>query len=148
MRSNAQRFAVSNLFLGNTTEMHSVYLVSGLPDLKVTNKPMKLICDRGQRRKEHLSKLEAAQREASSQQIDEVDRLRRENLALQHENETLKATYGSASKLAGAFNQSNRGPRLPSRSLPSLWTAPSVPASCSNNDTLIKHYNSWPTYGA
>ena len=62
---------------------------------------MRLTSDTGQRRKEHLSKLEAAQREASTQQTEEVDRLRRENLALQHENETLKATYGSQASSPG-----------------------------------------------
>lgn len=55
----------------------------------------------GQRRKEHLSKLEAAQREASSLQTEEVDRLRRQNLALQQENDTLKATYGSQASSPG-----------------------------------------------
>ena len=55
----------------------------------------------GQRRKEHLSKLEAAQREASSLQSDEVDRLRRENLALMQENESLKAAYGSQASSPG-----------------------------------------------
>jgi hypothetical protein len=56
----------------------------------------------GQRRKEHLSKLEAAQREATSLQTEEVERLRRENQALQQENETLKAaTYGSQASSPG-----------------------------------------------
>ncbi|KIV88654.1 hypothetical protein PV10_08318 [Exophiala mesophila] len=54
-----------------------------------------------QRRKEHLSKLEAAQREASTSQNDEVERLRRENFALAQENESLKAAYGSQSSSPG-----------------------------------------------
>jgi hypothetical protein len=55
----------------------------------------------GQRRKEHLSKLEQAQREAHSLQSEEVDRLRRENQALAAENETLRATYGSQASSPG-----------------------------------------------
>ncbi|RMZ88410.1 hypothetical protein DV736_g4372, partial [Chaetothyriales sp. CBS 134916] len=54
-----------------------------------------------QRRKEHLSKLEAAQREASTLQSEEVERLRRENAALAQENESLKATYGSQTSSPG-----------------------------------------------
>lgn len=56
-----------------------------------------LIYDVGQRRKEHLSKLEAAQREASNLQSDELERLRRENDALARENESLRAQYGGSS---------------------------------------------------
>ncbi|RMZ85817.1 hypothetical protein DV737_g509, partial [Chaetothyriales sp. CBS 132003] len=54
-----------------------------------------------QRRKEHLSKLEAAQREATSLQSEEVERLRRENAALAQENESLKASYGSQASSPG-----------------------------------------------
>lgn len=51
----------------------------------------------GQRRKEHLRTLEAAQREQSSVQSDELTSLRRQNQALQEENEVLKQRYGSTS---------------------------------------------------
>ncbi|KIW31433.1 uncharacterized protein PV07_03083 [Cladophialophora immunda] len=54
-----------------------------------------------QRRKEHLSKLEAAQRELNSIQVEEVERLRRENQALAQENESLKAAYGSQASSPG-----------------------------------------------
>lgn len=54
-----------------------------------------------QRRKEHLSKLEHAQREAHSLQSEEVERLRRENKALLVENETLRASYGSQGSSPG-----------------------------------------------
>ncbi|EXJ77735.1 hypothetical protein A1O3_09964 [Capronia epimyces CBS 606.96] len=59
-----------------------------------------------QRRKEHLSKLEAAQRELNSIQVEEVERLRRENQLLAQENETLKAAYGSQASSPGL----NEGP--------------------------------------
>lgn len=55
----------------------------------------------GQRRKEHLSKLEAAQRELNNIQGEEVERLRRENQLLTQENETLKAAYGSQASSPG-----------------------------------------------
>lgn len=55
----------------------------------------------GQRRKEHLTKLEAAQREANNLQGEELERLRRENLALAQENESLRATYGSSASSPG-----------------------------------------------
>lgn len=42
-----------------------------------------------------MSKLEAAQRELNSIQVEEVERLRRENQLLAQENETLKAAYDS-----------------------------------------------------
>ena len=58
----------------------------------------------GQRRKEHLGKLEAAQKEASNAQSEEVERLRRENRELSQENETLRRTYGS--------NASSPGPSI------------------------------------
>ncbi|KEF56112.1 uncharacterized protein A1O9_07693 [Exophiala aquamarina CBS 119918] len=54
-----------------------------------------------QRRKEHLTKLEAAQRELNSVQVEEVERLRRENQALAQENESLKAAYGSQASSPG-----------------------------------------------
>jgi BMFP domain-containing protein YqiC len=54
-----------------------------------------------QRRKEHLSKLEAAQRELNSFQGEEVERLRQENQLLAQENEALKATYGSQANSPG-----------------------------------------------
>ncbi|OAL20998.1 hypothetical protein AYO22_08418 [Fonsecaea multimorphosa] len=54
-----------------------------------------------QRRKEHLNKLEAAQRELNSIQVEEVERLRRENQALAQENESLKAAYGSQASSPG-----------------------------------------------
>ncbi|ETN46541.1 uncharacterized protein HMPREF1541_00726 [Cyphellophora europaea CBS 101466] len=54
-----------------------------------------------QRRKEHLTKLEQAQREANSLQSEEVERLRRENQALLAENETLRASYGSQTSSPG-----------------------------------------------
>lgn len=49
----------------------------------------------GQRRKEHLTKLEQAQHEAQTAQSEEVQRLRHENQALLAENETLRAGYAS-----------------------------------------------------
>ena len=55
----------------------------------------------GQRRKEHLSKLESAQQELNSIQVEEVERLRRENQALVQENESLKAAYGSQASSPG-----------------------------------------------
>lgn len=48
-----------------------------------------------------MSKLEAAQRELSSIQVEEVERLRRENHALIQENESLKAAYGSQASSPG-----------------------------------------------
>jgi hypothetical protein len=48
-----------------------------------------------------LSKLEAAQRELNSIQVEEVERLRRENQLLAQENETLKAAYGSQASSPG-----------------------------------------------
>ncbi|KAL6242041.1 hypothetical protein RBB50_010952 [Rhinocladiella similis] len=54
-----------------------------------------------QRRKEHLSKLEAAQRELNSIQVEEVERLRREVQLLSQENESLKAAYGSQANSPG-----------------------------------------------
>jgi hypothetical protein len=48
-----------------------------------------------------LSKLEAAQRELSSNQGEEVERLRRENQLLAQENESLKAAYGSQASSPG-----------------------------------------------
>ena len=55
----------------------------------------------GQRRKEHLSQLEQAQKEQSSAQDEEVERLRRENQQLLQENESLRATYGSQASSPG-----------------------------------------------
>lgn len=48
-----------------------------------------------------MSKLEAAQRELNSIQVEEVERLRRENQALAQENESLKAAYGSQASSPG-----------------------------------------------
>lgn len=48
-----------------------------------------------------MSKLEAAQRELNSIQVEEVERLRRENRALAQENESLKAAYGSQASSPG-----------------------------------------------
>ncbi|KAJ9607515.1 hypothetical protein H2200_007593 [Cladophialophora chaetospira] len=59
-----------------------------------------------QRRKEHLSKLEASQRELNSAQGEEVERLRRENQALLQENESLKAAYGSQASSPGPSTMS------------------------------------------
>lgn len=61
----------------------------------------------GQRRKEHLTKLEAAQREASNLQGEELERLRRENLQLIQENESLRAAYGSSASSPGPSVGSN-----------------------------------------
>jgi Domain of unknown function (DUF3425) len=55
----------------------------------------------GQRRKEHLSKLEQAQKEQSNAQGEEVERLRRENQQLVQENEALRASYGSNASSPG-----------------------------------------------
>ena len=55
----------------------------------------------GQRRKEHLSKLEQAQKEQSNAQSEEVERLRRENQQLVQENESLRASYGSNASSPG-----------------------------------------------
>ncbi|KAI9843355.1 MAG: hypothetical protein M1837_006481 [Sclerophora amabilis] len=50
------------------------------------------------RRKEHLKNLEQLQREHSSEQSDEVERLRAENSQLRRENESLRTqVYGSSS---------------------------------------------------
>ncbi|OCT52190.1 hypothetical protein CLCR_08781 [Cladophialophora carrionii] len=59
-----------------------------------------------QRRKEHLSKLEASQRELNNIQVEEVERLRRENQALVQENESLKAAYGSQASSPGPTTMS------------------------------------------
>ena len=48
-----------------------------------------------------MTKLEAAQREATSLQNEELDRLRRENVALTQENESLRAAYGSQASSPG-----------------------------------------------
>jgi hypothetical protein len=97
----------------------------------------------GQRRKEHLSKLEQAQREAQSQQSDEVERLRRENQALQAENETLRATYGSQASSPGpAISPTSMG--QPSTAYlpygpPSAYleaAATTTPVSMSNTPTM------------
>lgn len=48
-----------------------------------------------------MTKLEAAQRELSSVQLEEVERLRRENQVLSQENESLKAAYGSQASSPG-----------------------------------------------
>lgn len=55
----------------------------------------------GARRKAHLNELEQAQRESSSAQTQEVERLRRENHQLTLENESLRAAYGSATSSPG-----------------------------------------------
>jgi len=72
----------------------------------------------GQRRKEHLSKLEAAQREASNLQGEELERLRRENLALVQENESLRAAYGSSASSPGPSTSSADLKSPPSTYLP------------------------------
>lgn len=71
-----------------------------------------------QRRKEHLTKLEAAQREASNLQNEELERLRRENLALAQENESLRATYGSSASSPGPSSSSGDIKGSPSNYLP------------------------------
>jgi len=78
----------------------------------------------GQRRKEHLSKLEAAQREQSNIQIEEVERLRRENQALAQENESLKAAYGSQASSPGPSVSPSEVRGSPSSFLP--YGAPGV----------------------
>lgn len=50
-----------------------------------------------QRRKEHLKNLEAAQKEQSSVQSEEIKRLRDENVQLYQENQTLRRAYSSGS---------------------------------------------------
>lgn len=61
----------------------------------------------GQRRKEHLTKLEAAQREANTLQGEELERLRRENLALAQENQSLRDhAYGSSASSPGPSTSS------------------------------------------
>jgi len=50
----------------------------------------------GQRRKEQLEKLQAAQKEANVLRSKELQRLRRKNLALAQENESLRAACGSS----------------------------------------------------
>lgn len=53
----------------------------------------------GRRRKEHLKNLEQAQKEQSSEQSEEIERLRYQNDELRRENENLRAQlYGSASQ--------------------------------------------------
>ena len=92
-------------FSENTTEMLNVCFVS-LPKaccLRAGQRAFAKHADilAGQRRKEHLSKLEAAQREASNLQGEELERLRRENIALAQENESLRAAYGSCASSPG-----------------------------------------------
>lgn len=72
----------------------------------------------GQRRKEHLTKLEAAQREANTLQGEELERLRRENLALAQENESLRAAYGSSASSPGPSTGSGDLKGSPSNYLP------------------------------
>lgn len=72
----------------------------------------------GQRRKEHLTKLEAAQRDAANLQGEELERLRRENVALAQENEALRATYGSAASSPGPSVSSGDLKGSPSSYLP------------------------------
>jgi len=109
-------------FLENTTGMPSVSSVSHQKLPRVTNRPMD--CGNfantlvGQRRKEHLSKLEAAQREASNQQGEELERLRRENVALAQENESLRAAYGSSASSPGPSISSGDLKGSPSNYLP------------------------------
>ncbi|KAK5073727.1 hypothetical protein LTS08_002175 [Lithohypha guttulata] len=71
-----------------------------------------------QRRKEHLTKLEAAQKEASNLQGEELDRLRRENVALAQENESLRAAYGSSASSPGPSISSGEVKGSPSAYLP------------------------------
>lgn len=102
---------------GNTIEMLNGCSVSPIPCF--TSEPMK-ISDRltGQRRKEHLSKLEQAQREATTLQGEELERLRRENLALAQENESLRAAYGSTASSPGPSVSSAEIRSSPSSYLP------------------------------
>lgn len=72
----------------------------------------------GQRRKEHLTKLEAAQREANTLQGEELERLRRENMALAQENESLRAAYGSSASSPGPSTSSGELKGSPSNYLP------------------------------
>jgi hypothetical protein len=78
----------------------------------------------GQRRKEHLTKLEHAQKEASSAQTEEVERLRRENQQLSQENESLRAAYGSNASSPGPGLSPTEIRRSPSLFLP--YGPPSV----------------------
>lgn len=80
--------------LESTTATRNEYFVSHLYVLHQAPEAHKLV---GQRRKEHLKTLEAAQREQSSVQNEEISRLRRQNQELHDENEGLKRTYGSTS---------------------------------------------------
>jgi hypothetical protein len=85
-------------------------IIAMLKECSVRQSPLRadqwenLLTQTGQRRKEHLSKLEAAQKEQSSAQSEEVERLRREIRELSQENENLRKAYGS--------NASSPGPSI------------------------------------
>ena len=92
------------ILIGNIIAMRKEFSVSvftpapsSLPVFTI--RPMRSDADfvplPGLRRKEHLTKLEHAQREQSSAQNEEVERLRRENLALSQENKSLRSAYRS-----------------------------------------------------
>jgi Domain of unknown function (DUF3425) len=70
----------------------------------------------GQRRKEHLRHLEATQKEHSTVQTEEIERLRQEIRDLSQENESLRRAYGSQTSSP-----------VPAASSPGDSTAPSFP---------------------
>ncbi|KAJ9649919.1 hypothetical protein H2198_010759 [Neophaeococcomyces mojaviensis] len=71
-----------------------------------------------QRRKEHLSKLEAAQSEANTLQAEELERLRFQNLALTQENESLRTAYSSSASSPATSTNSGDVKGSPSKHLP------------------------------
>ncbi|KAK5946923.1 hypothetical protein PMZ80_001068 [Knufia obscura] len=94
-----------------------------------------------QRRKEHLTKLEAAQKEASNLQGEELERLRRENVALAQENESLRAAYGSSASSPGPSISSGDLKSSPSGYLPygppSAFLEAAAVASLSPDAALV-----------
>lgn len=93
----------------------------------------------GRRRKEHLKNLEQAQKEQSSEQSEEIERLRYQNDELKRENDNLRAQlYGSTSQglllqPVGQIPSDHRQYSLsPSISGASISNAGSPPASLSS----------------
>jgi hypothetical protein len=97
----------------------------------------------GRRRKEHLKNLEQAQKEQSSEQSEEIERLRYQNDELRRENEALRAQLYGTSSTQGLLSTQMTVPPLgndgrqyslsPSISGASLSTTGSPPATMSSD---------------